>query len=517
MIAFYVRDLGRNELSQGGARVIAILPRVRIQKHGAPHNQSCAVGPVTIWHDSDALWPTQFNRARPSWLDIFREFPNRADNEPNAVNGLEHSNVQFEVPVRSYGSITTCDDSEWLRKNLDHLVSVLYFLAEPTGDFARPAECFEFFTLNPDAGQNDHVGLFTKAGEKIESAGSLILTPSLPLRAANRIAPLRLDLDYCNELVTLISEDPNDRLVVACRHFFRASFEGIFQSPWEQDVAAYCACLEAAFDIPEGKYKEALMDATEDLLGESVALRELIAGAYAIRSVLNHGAVAIEGDNRTELLKKFREHPAINLQTLRHVCAFAIQERLLDSAEARRTAVDRAMRRSSNHDFKRIEQRFNSDELWKELSKRFADKDAINSFTQLTSENEDECLDFCCRFLNSHSWEFGTELPTASSFIQVLRTMSCTFGLLAKKLGNSTLESRGMSLYDAIKNKHFNELMQWYYDNGSDAKYRVGVTLCETIFSSTHHVACLVGNSTFRETVKQYLEPTPAPASEEST
>ena len=72
-----------------------------------------------------------------------------------------------------------------------------------------------------------------------------------------------------------------------------------------------------------------------------------------------------------------------------------------------------------------------------------------------------------------------------------------------------------MSLYDSLKNKHFNELMQWYYDNGSEAEYIVGVTLCENIFSATHHVACLVGNSTFRETVKQYLEPTPAPASEE--
>ncbi len=506
-----MRDLGRNELSQGGARVIAILPRVRIQKHGASHHQSFAVGPVTIWNDSDALWPEQFNRARPSWLDIFREFPNRADSEPIVVNGLEHSNVQFEGPVRSYGSIITCDDSEWLRKNLDHLVSVLYFLAEPSGDFARPAECFEFFTLNPDAGRNDHVGLFTKAGEKIESAGSLILTPSLPLRAANRIAPLRLDLDYSNQLVSLISEDPDNRLVVACRHFFRGSFEGIFQSPWEQDVAAYCACLEAAFDIPEGKYKEALMDATEDLLGESVALRELIAGAYAIRSVLNHGAVAIEGDNRTELLRRFREHPAINLQTLRHICAYAIQERLLDSAQTRRTAVDRAMRRSFNHDLKRIEQRFSSDELWKELAKRFADKDASNAFGQIAPANEEDCLEFCCRFLNSHCWEFSTETPTPTKFIGVLQTMSCTFGQLAKAAGDVNLDGRGTKLFSSIKQKQYKELIEWYYCNASEAKGRACDSAYVAIYSATYYFMRLLESPSFKESVRQYLQPiTPA-------
>ena len=504
-------------MSTSVPRAIAILPRVKIQIHGAPQKQSCTVGPVTIWHDSDALWPIQFNRARPSWLDIFREFPNSVNNESDEVHGSKQSNVQFEAPVRSYGSIINCDDSEWLKKNLDHLVSVLYFLAEPTGDFTRPAECFEFFTLNPDAGQNDHVGLFTKAGEKIESAGSLVLTPSLSLRAANRAAPLRLDLDYCNELVTRISEDPNDRLVVACRHFFRASFEGIFQSPWEQDVAAYCACLEAAFDIPEGKYKEALMDATEDLLSESVDLRDLIAGAYAIRSVLNHGAIAIDGDNRTELLRRFREHPAINLQTLRHICAYAIQERLFDSAEARRTSIECSMRRVFNHDLKRIEQRFNSDELWKELLKRFAESDSSNAFDQITPENEDDCLAFCCRFLDLHRWEFTTVATTPAKFIGVLQTMSCTFGLLARKLDDSSLESCGMSLYNAIKKKSFEDLMQWFYENCSEAQSRVGETLCEAIFSATHHVASLVDNCTFRETAKQYLEPTPVPASEKST
>ena len=142
-------------MSSSTTRVVAILPRVKIQRHGASQKEFCTVGPATIWRDSDSLWPAQFERSRPSWQKIFREFPQRAIVDDHHSSDATSPDSQFEVPDCSYGSVITCDDSDWLRKNIDHLVSVIYFLAEPSGDFVRPAECFEFFLLNPDAGQND--------------------------------------------------------------------------------------------------------------------------------------------------------------------------------------------------------------------------------------------------------------------------------------------------------------------------------------------------------------------------
>ena len=80
--------------------------------------------------------------------------------------------------------------------------------------------------------------------------------PPLELRGA--LTPYQVDIHEPRNkaLIQRFEANPNDRLVTAARHLFRTQFADVFSSPWDQDYASYCTCLEAALNIGEEDQEE---------------------------------------------------------------------------------------------------------------------------------------------------------------------------------------------------------------------------------------------------------------------
>ena len=81
-----------------------------------------------------------------------------------------------------------------------------------------------------------------------------------------------------NADLRLLFENPYDRLVAASSHFMRANYASLFQSPFEQDFSAACACLEAAFDIPRGGYVDGLIAKLTEKYGDPSGFSAWIRG-----------------------------------------------------------------------------------------------------------------------------------------------------------------------------------------------------------------------------------------------
>lgn len=404
----------------------------------------------------------------------------------------------FEEPVPAYGTVITSEDSEWLGEHIDNLIAVVHYLSDPTSGLRAPAEACEYILLNSKAGANENIEFVTKNSRPIESGASMYVTPPLALRTT--ICRCNVDVKKREnaELVARFCSKPKDRIVTACRHLFRASFGGMFQSPWDQDVASYCACLEAAFDIPEGKITERLLAAVQKLLGQGKDIENFMAGAYAIRSVFNHGAPEIEGDDRTEKLRAFREHPAVNIQTLRHICCEAIREQLLDSAVQRASAIEREIARQFSHDRKMIIKRFHSQELWQKTEKSFANKSAGDKICLLKPEEIEEQISDLCRFLNEHSWNFVTQLPTPKKLIAVLTSMACVFGTKAHLSGDEELDGYGQKLFNACKGRCAKSIRRWRHECHAVAERVESDRLYKVVFSVAVRTAGLLERESFR-------------------
>ncbi len=401
--------------------VIAILPRIRFHKTGQPHCPFVEVGSTIIWRDSEELWKEQFGRDRPSWLKIFRDF---ADVVYSSESGAPVDNA-LEEQRPAYGSVIVCKEPNWLEANIANLIGVLYYLSGPTCTYCCPAESFEYYLLATPSHKNDDVVFVSKSGQMVESASSLILSPPLALRGRAGSTDLDLKLDQHAELVARFFRDPNDRIVVACRHLFRASFDDLFRSPLEGDIAAYCACLEATFNLPERSYKENLADEVTKLFDLGSELRDFMIGAYAIRSVFNHGSLEDAADPRYQLVAKFRSHWVTNILTLRHICVEAIRAMLLDSMSSPLSAHDRRMLDRFSFDRKRVFQHFRSDQLWKDMAKIFENKVAFEDTCKKTSECN--LIEQFCEFVSFHDWELAT-IPHAGSIgtlIQARRASEC--------------------------------------------------------------------------------------------
>ncbi len=73
------------------------------------------VGKAHFLPDSDDVWANEVERPRPKHLNMFRNFPLVASDEPGA-------------PIR--GTVVLCEDHEWLERFLDEAVAVVYFLGD---------------------------------------------------------------------------------------------------------------------------------------------------------------------------------------------------------------------------------------------------------------------------------------------------------------------------------------------------------------------------------------------------
>ena len=222
-------------------KYVLVLPRISLF-HKEGRNRSFAIGNAKVFPNNTDGWSNSLELTRPSWLDVFRNFPSSTGDSP---------------PV-TYGTAIVADDDEWLQQHASKLVSVIYYCG-PCDDRTTPAEAFQFYGFWATSNPSEGFRLDGKSVTYIESANSIQLLPPIELRGS--LGNWRLDLteEDTSELVRLLFENPYDRLVAASRHFMRANCANLFHSPFEQDFSAACACLEAAFNIPRGGYVDTLI------------------------------------------------------------------------------------------------------------------------------------------------------------------------------------------------------------------------------------------------------------------
>lgn len=215
----------------GKTRLVYILPWLTVST-GQYRVNRIPIGPAVFCPDDDETWREVVGKPRPSYLDIFRWFGSAVDEE--------------REPEVARGTILVAGDDGWLEENVQLLVSLLYVLGQPADRWRTPAERFRYFGFRASDQPPEMVSFITKKGERWEDRRSFKLFPPLELRGSH--TPYRVDIhEKRNRLfVRRFEADPNDRLVVAARHLFRTQFADVFNSPWDQDYASYCTCLEAA-------------------------------------------------------------------------------------------------------------------------------------------------------------------------------------------------------------------------------------------------------------------------------
>ena len=194
------------------------------------------IGKAILFEDTDENWQNRLGVERPEHLKIHRRFPR--------IN----SDVAGDC---LYGTIIYSEDEEYLRRHIDEIVAILYFLCDRT-KFGIPSECFTYHLLNVNQSvkqDSSLVSYWTKHGDILESSNSLILFPPLPVRGKLGQHQVFQDSSYNIALLNRFNLDPFDRLVVAVRQYFRTQFSDIFTSPPFEDFALFCAAIEAALDI----------------------------------------------------------------------------------------------------------------------------------------------------------------------------------------------------------------------------------------------------------------------------
>lgn len=388
-------------------RTVYIMPRLQVSsmKYG---QKEIRVGKAEFWPDEDATWASVVRKPRPAWLDIFRDF--------SAAEG-ERADV-------ARGTLLVSDDDDWLRQNAQKVVPVLFVLGLDAGCWETPAEAFHYIQYDARDVPADLVSLMTKYGPLMEDANSLQLLPPLGLRG-HRTVRVRLDDPFKTELIRRFDQNPDDRIVVACRHLFRTQFSDPFIAPFDQDEAAFCSCLEAVFDIQPSQ-KEIGKE-----LGKRVAgvypgldgLSEWVEGLYVRRCDFDHGD---SGADRTGMPPhKVRSYDSFEKRrgrwtVLRSLCLDLI-----------RREVDRGVTPAPplhlyNTESDLVRSYFRSTAVWAGLKKQFSVPNAGTAIHGLAGDALDKFREAAAAFLQEHHWECMSEPPEPSRVANVLKSAVVT-------------------------------------------------------------------------------------------
>lgn len=385
---------------------VYILPRLQLSSGKYGHKE-VIVGNAEFWPDDDTSWSNIVRKPRPPWLDIFRDFPAAQKEEPDVARG----------------SLLISSDDAWLREHAPKIVPLLFVLSLDAGRWDTPAEAFHYVQYEATESPTDLVSLMTKYGPLMEDASSIQLLPPLGLRC-QRSVTVRLDDPFKTELVSRFEQNPNDRIVVACRHLFRTQFSDPFIAPFDQDEAAYCSCLEAVFDI-EASQREIGKE-----LGKRVAaaypdldgLAEWIEGLYIRRCDFNHGDSGANQQNMPQHMVRAYENfekRKGRWTVLRGLCLDLIRR------EVERTMSAPPLR-LYNKEADLVRAYFRSNGLWTGLKKQFSIPNAGNAIHGLTGEAKSKFHKTVLEFLQEHRWYCMTELPEPNRVANVLKSAVVT-------------------------------------------------------------------------------------------
>jgi hypothetical protein len=393
------------------------------------------IGKARLLPDEDATWLTVVGSQRPSHLLIHRDFPSIGTAEPGDA---------------LYGTIVVSDDEKWLGQFIDELAALLHFIGtdfshqRPTSaNYGRPSECFNYYQMNVEPGSDPDklVTYWTKHGSLTEMAGSLIVHPPLCCRGwVGRSYRYDVSSDEHRELLRRIEADPQDRLVVAVRQFFRSQFSDTFHSPPAQDHALHCAAIEAALDlkmesVAEGiervRLVEAFIKSLCEIYGEDEQIQQFFHGLYACRSIHVHGISTPDGDpaQADKREKAYHYFMATNckISLLRAVTRDVI-ERKLGRKESPFGYEDK-------HSAKPLlEMVVRSTEVWERAKGLLLSKNAATNLQQLDDDAFEEVNELAFDLVNQFHWQF---VRTPVSKDQVCRAI-VTCAILIGGITNSS-------------------------------------------------------------------------------
>jgi hypothetical protein len=422
-----------------------VLPRVRITT-GDNQRKMVSVGKAQFWPDEDDIWDEVVRKARPRWLDIFRDWPHPT---PEGTEPAE--------PQVARGTLLISDDDDWLAQHVHSVIPLVYVLGLPQADWARrpPAEAFHYGGFRATDRSEENVTFATKTGDLImECATSLKLFPPLELRGDRRyfLVDIGDDSDQKvrrlfggppsgralnGELVRRFEGNPRDRIVMACYHLFRSQFANEFMSPVPQDYAAYCASLEASLDIDgtqrdvAARITQRLVELYPDLAGLDVWTK----GLYAERSSFVHGASHKPKYEREIAEFRKRKH---NADFLARLCLDVIHDALRESLD--RQGRDSA--RLQGEGYAGLRKVFSSDDYWAAMSHHFKQRKCVDRILAYSSEERTAFLRACQNFAGYHDWRYMERPPTRHAVLNVLVAAAYTIC----KAGGGSVEDRASAL-----------------------------------------------------------------------
>lgn len=100
-------------------KLVYVLPRIRIVS-GDAQKKAVTVGKAQFWPDEDETWKNTVRKARPRWLDVFRDFPSGCSTQQQPQAETE--------PRVARGTLLISDDDNWLKRYVENLIPISYVL-----------------------------------------------------------------------------------------------------------------------------------------------------------------------------------------------------------------------------------------------------------------------------------------------------------------------------------------------------------------------------------------------------
>ena len=448
---------------------IYVLPWLRITttQYG---NDPLVISNATFYSDSPEVWQETLQLPRPVWLDIFRDF-----------HVLDHE----QEPKPARGTIIVSDDDDWLREHISRLIGVLYVIGEDCRRWQIPSDAFNYRGFFASNETKPMVTFHSKTSSKTEDLSSLQLTPGLELRGVNPNFRADLTVPENQKLIELFEANPRDRLAVASYHLFRTQFEDPVVAPSEQDIAGYCACLEAAFDIRRPKYSKKLSDRLAENYGEPKEFRRWIKGFYAERSVFNHGATSVEAEGDGDrILTEFRNR-RLSWDMLRRICLDVIQDQL-----KRKIAEDEhVLSRLMNPTKQMLYTVFKSEKIWTEIATIYTQTKAVDRIKTLRGSDKADFESACYEFVSVHSWKAINEVDK-SKLLKVLMAMGAVVYELSKDSKPNDAEA-GKRLFDIAKASDYDAIDTWAREfAGWDQPHSDSALMCKSVAAHAARYFC---------------------------
>ena len=426
-------------------RTVYVFPRVRIRE-GSSRKDHFKVGPITVLPDEDAVWQNEFLTNRPSWLQMFRDFPDV---------GSEREGDEAR------GSIVVADDDSWIEEHISRVVGIFNFLGLPTNDWRVPSEALSYFGFKLTNSPSNMVELVTKSGRFIEHDDSIRFSPPLALRVAGKAFNLGMEKASHQQLFDRFFKNPFDNLAVACFHLYRTQWGDFLHSPYEQDFAAYCACLEAALKI-ERDYPENLYLALRDRYSDYAGLERWVHGLYSERSVFNHGAtVPLDPKSTDQRMRDwiFFRSKRGNWHIAREICRDVIHRTL----DPYKSSLERQMWRQFDRADTQLRQMLLSQDAWSEVAGRLTVKGAIDKLKATTEDEKDFWIELALEFERSHDWRFVPLPINEHRLICVLRTAAAGMGLRATDRDDHPAVAIWSALYAAATSGRAEDIRDWFF------------------------------------------------------